>query len=142
DARARLDRRGIRQEIPGQGERIYLLSRENHVGDVRGRRKEGRLERSGESGESARRHGDANAARRSRDACRQPSAPAGALRVDAVEESEVRCRGLRARMEDRRQSGRQIYAAAYDVQDGAAEVGLSSRANKFVIPSECEGPAF
>src|SRR5437762_4925304 len=141
DARARPDRCGIREEIPGQGERIYLLSREDHVGDVRGRRQEGRLERSGESRESARSHDDADAARRSRNACRQPSAPAGALRVDAVEESEVRRRGLRARVEDRRQGRGQIDAPADDVQDGAAEVAHFAIARNRSWRRATHGPA-
>src|SRR5437773_10988755 len=128
DARARYNRRGVREALPRQGERIQLLPREDDVGDVRSGGEESGFERSGKGRKGARRHEDANAAWRSRNARRQPPAPATALRVNAVEGHEVRRRRLGVRLEERRQGGRQIDTIADDVQDGTAEI-MSSGTN-------------
>ena len=73
----------VRQALPGQGERVRVLAREDDVGDVRRGGEEGAVERSGEDGDGAGRHEDADLARRRRDARRQSPDPAAALRLDA-----------------------------------------------------------
>ncbi len=110
------------KRYPGQGKRIRVLARQDHVGNVRRRGEEGAVERSGQGRQSARGHEDVDAARRSRDARGQPPVAATAVCVDVVEGREIRRRGFRPRLEKRRQGRCQGNRVADDVQDGTAEV--------------------
>ena len=87
-ARPRRDRGRLRQALSRQGERVRVLARQDDVGDVRRGGEESAVERSGEGGEGARGHEDADFARRGRDARRQSPDPAAALRLDARQRAQ------------------------------------------------------
>src|SRR6266567_7654229 len=125
-AGARSDRRRVRQALSRQGKRIHVLAREDDVGNVCGGGQESRLERPGQDRASAGGVEGANLTRRSRNARRQPSVAAGAVRIDPRKESEIRRRGYRSRLEKRCQGRGEGDGVADDLQDGATEVAFAT----------------